>query len=418
MSPPSTPVLQPARNDDLNSLSNELILLILEHLLEDQQYLIATETRCAYNGGGFRGAGPPYAKPGSDIAALAKLASTCTRNRDIKWQLKRLRPLAFCALILSQLPNLKNLDLASQLDNGSSDALISRIFFTSSGLSDDEHDDALRELARCPGLAHLQHMRLFSIAPLFSAPLDRVISLRSLDISLKDVWTAKPTLALDRIMSLRLDCDQATRFQDMDYLHRAVERILSCFRNLEILHFYDSIEVGQSADMSSRERYSELAISMAPVKGTLRKLELPCGCWTMATSGPNQITSEQQPGAMTGSIANLSSFEKLEDLVIHSTAIIAKGLHDTQVADPTSTLSPTVKDITVYGPHDGLWSWIGDILDHRGSHFHYLRFIRLLREKPVLGLKLSSRTELKESHEKLWEMVTNSTLKFRGDIYT
>jgi hypothetical protein len=124
----------------------------------------------------------------------------------------------------------------------------------------------------------------------------------------------------------------------------------------------------------------------------------------------------KQLGAYTGSIANFSPFTCLETLIIHSTAIIAKGSYDTEVADPTLTLPPSIKNITVYGAHDELWSWIGDILDHRGAHFPHLSTITLLREEPVPGLELSRLRDFELSREDVWRKIQGSNIALRGDV--
>ena len=124
-----------------------------------------------------------------------------------------------------------------------------------------------------------------------------------------------------------------------------------------------------------------------------------------------------QHGANTGTIANISAFTQLQTLITHSTAILVKGLDDTEIADPKKTLPTSVKEIVVYGAHDGLWSWINDILDGEGSYFKGLRSIELRYEEPVHAeLRLSSLGELRESQPKLWEKLRGSKICVWGDV--
>jgi hypothetical protein len=124
----------------------------------------------------------------------------------------------------------------------------------------------------------------------------------------------------------------------------------------------------------------------------------------------------KQLGAYTGSVADFSPFVCLETLIIHSTAIIAKGAYVTEIANPTLTLPSSIQNVIVYGAHDELWSWIESILDHPGTHFPYLSTLTLLREEPVKGLHLSRLHDLRSSHEHIWEMIQGNGLVLRGDI--
>jgi hypothetical protein len=126
---------------------------------------------------------------------------------------------------------------------------------------------------------------------------------------------------------------------------------------------------------------------------------------------------DNQLGAYTGSIADLHRFACLETLIIHSTAILAKGAHVTEIADPTLTLPTSIKNVTVYGAHDELWFWIESVLDNRGTHFPYLSTITLLREEPVKGLYLSRLRDLRETHRHIWEKIQGNSVVLRGDIW-
>jgi hypothetical protein len=126
--------------------------------------------------------------------------------------------------------------------------------------------------------------------------------------------------------------------------------------------------------------------------------------------------ADKQLGAYTGSTVEFRPFVCLESLVIHSTAIIAKEAYDTRIADPTLTLPSSIKEVTVYGAHDELWTWIGDVLDNRDSHFPHLTIITLLRAEPVPGLSLSRIYSLDTSHEDIWRKIQNSSVALRGDI--
>jgi hypothetical protein len=150
----------------------------------------------------------------------------------------------------------------------------------------------------------------------------------------------------------------------------------------------------------------------------LKKLELPRGWWT----APRLIQEEEpddapQPGANTGTIAEFQGFEQLRGLVTHSTAILKKGLHDMEVADPIKTLPSNVRDILVYGAHDGLWSWVNDILDCERSHFTDLRKIELRCEEPVhTELKLSTMEELRSEQGRMYEKIRKSEVTVCGDL--
>jgi hypothetical protein len=159
----------------------------------------------------------------------------------------------------------------------------------------------------------------------------------------------------------------------------------------------------------------------------VKKLSLPREWWTWPNIrhpsaefrfAPQYMMSgsELQRGAHTGSINDFSPFTSLETLVMHSAAIIRKGSHDTEVADPTITLPASIRNITVYGAHDGLWSWVTDILEHRASQFFDLKSITLLRDDPIPGLKLSSLRELKTTHTALWNKPDTSSLTLRGHV--
>jgi hypothetical protein len=123
-----------------------------------------------------------------------------------------------------------------------------------------------------------------------------------------------------------------------------------------------------------------------------------------------------QHGAYTGSINDFSHFTSLQTLVMHSAAVLKKGSYDTEVADPTVTLPASIRDITIYGAHNGLWSWISDILDHQASHFLDLNSITLSRAEAIPGLQLSSLRELKTTHTALWNKLEASSLILRIEV--
>jgi hypothetical protein len=351
-----------------------------------------------------------------------------------KWQLQRLRPLPFCAIILALVPHLRELYLSRSC--GSKDDLISDLFWSTSAhfMTEEEHDQALRSLVKCPGLINLKHFRTDSMIPLFQSPLMDIVSLVSLDFTSRnpvhlnlDVPLGVP---LNRIRNLRMNCN-------LDQAIMELSSILPLLPQLETLELYaTTLDNEQIIDRSifKTDYYSMLVEHCCAVASTLRKLELPHGWWTSPNVDlsyavhVNQFTSSidpfnasqlpptNQPTAHTSSIADFTPFLHLETLIVHATALIAKDTHDTTIANPTLTLPPSIKHITVYGAHDELWSWIGDMLTHRGSHFRSLQSITLLRDEWFGRERLSSLREMKASHEALWDVIRGSRVVLRGDI--
>jgi hypothetical protein len=209
-------------------------------------------------------------------------------------------------------------------------------------------------------------------------------------------------------------------------------QLLCALPNLETLELFASAEENYEAycartpgghECFERKRYVNLVRQCETLASTLRNLTLPRGWWTWPNRGSSHMlrydeeTEEgEQLGAHTGSIANFSAFVYLETLVLHSTAIIAKGAHETEVADPVATLPSSLKHVTVYGAHDGLWAWIAEILEKKGSSFPELRSITLLREEPVRGLELMKLSELRGRHEALWREIWTCGIAVRGDV--
>jgi hypothetical protein len=208
-------------------------------------------------------------------------------------------------------------------------------------------------------------------------------------------------------------------------------QLLAALPNLETLELFASAEENYETyclrapryACFERKRYVNLIRQCEILALTLRKLTLPRGWWTWPNRDYRNMlqydaeTGEgEQLGAHTGSIANFSAFVFLETLVLHSTAIIVKGAQETEVADPVATLPSSLKQITVYGAHDGLWPWIAEILEQRGATFPQLRSITLLHEEPVRGLELMSLSELRWRHEGLWNEICTCNIAVRGDM--
>jgi hypothetical protein len=166
------------------------------------------------------------------------------------------------------------------------------------------------------------------------------------------------------------------------------------------------------------KQYDTLIDHLQAVTSSLKRLELPRGWWTAPRLKKVNMPDEtSQPGANTGTIADISAFTRLQTYITHSTAILVKGLDDTGIADPEETLPSSVKEIVVYGAHDGLWSWINDILDGEESYFKGLGSIELRREEPVHAeLRLSTLGELRESQPKIWEKLQWSKICVWGDV--
>jgi hypothetical protein len=374
-----------------------------------------------------------------------------------KWQLQRLRPLPFCALILCLLPNLRQLNLSFM--RGGYDNPFSSLFWMTDvqNMSDAELHRALSSLAKCPGLANLRHINMSSWVESLQSPLSDLVSLNSLDMTSANTFEeANYYNMLARIKHLRIRCDvvdlpRAGWDDDTDLLSMLpalgeksgfenflarLKTMFSLLIKLETLDIY-TVQESHHATGSHRNsvtasgKYSRLVEQCADTADTLRTLKLPRGWWTLPSHESLDLTHQAQdfppdstrpldnvqPGAYTGSITDLRPFTRLEKLVTHSTGIIAKGAQDTEVADPTQTLPPSIKFITVYGAHDGLWSWIGDILERRATHFSHLQSITLLCEEQIhSALTLSRLAELKQSHATLWEMICESTVVLQGDL--
>jgi len=362
-------------------------------------------------------------------------------KEECKWQLRQLRPLPFCALILCLLPNLQqlNIDTAS----GVSDSPFMDLFWESSKgtMGEERRAHTLSSLAKCPGLANLTHVKTTSWITAFQSPLSNIPSLTSLDMSLRNqVYPEFHQPMLNRLKHLRLRCNIDDLPYDLAGIQSRLEAfldkltvILPSLTKLKTLEMYTAEQPNHSKtcctrSILARAKYSSLArhcLSLAP---TLLSLELPRGWWiwpgheslSLATP-PGEITlplnDGTQPGAYTGSILDLSPFTALESLVTHSTAIIAMGAHDAELADPRETLPFHIKHITVYGAHDGLWAWVNDIYGYRGTHFPHLRSLTLLRDDAVdLALGLCGFRALKGSHAKLWKRISESTLRLCGDV--
>lgn len=406
-----------------------------------------------------------------------------------KWQLQRLRLEPFCAIILSLVPNLRELYILQ--GKGPVGDIFSDMFWSTSTqwLSEGGYSRALRSLRQCPGLAKLERFRTDSLEPLSKAPLKEITTLTSLHLTANIGSVAFMDLRasfLHRIKTLRFDCNLSSDTAQLpptlafSQLHHFVApppppghtppnivqgpppppppgfhtippppiitvqappppipalppSLLAALPNLETLELFASAEesyesyfhrtLGPGHGCVERKRYVSLVKQCEVLAPTLRKLVLPRGWWTWPNRDPllmlqfdDETLEGLQPGAYTGSIANFSEFLYLETLVLHSTAVIVKGAQETEVADPAITLPTSLKHITVYGAHDGLWSWVAEILDQRGSYFPQLRSITLLREEPVKGLELSPLSELKSKHEVLWSKICTCNIALQGDV--
>jgi hypothetical protein len=175
------------------------------------------------------------------------------------WQLRRLRPLPFLALILSLSPNLKKLSLVAGTDEVEDD-IIPRMFWSTSGtsMSDFEYYSSLERMASCPGLAGLRHLRTGSAIPITTPPFVGLETLTSLDLVLND-WPYGTTVpVLQRIKTLRLNTCLArlpreeadatwwtamggnpqTRTGGLSFLYMSIAQLLESFPELEKLELY------------------------------------------------------------------------------------------------------------------------------------------------------------------------------------
>jgi hypothetical protein len=362
-----------------------------------------------------------------------------------KWQLQHLRAGPFCGVILCLLPSITELSILKGA--GSDDDVFPTLFWSSyiTLKNAREMKYALRFLMKCHGLLHLRRFRTDSIASISKSPLKDITTLAPLHLTPTIFLPPKHIDSLDRIKTLRLACNvwhspQQPRFPVVpppslpphitvlslppSHFPGVFSVLLTSLPSLQTLELYASVDIlykhnqnpSTSRAFGESQRYMSLVHQCEIAASTIKSLELPRGWWTLPNidpSIPSHIDTcnaaqsnplgqadpfeNKQPGAYTGSITDFSPSICLETLIIHSTAIIAKGSYDTEVADPTLTLPPSIKNITVYGAHDELWSWIGDILDHWGAHFTYLSTITLLRQEPVPGLELSRLCILKSS---------------------
>jgi hypothetical protein len=371
-----------------------------------------------------------------------------------KWQLQHLRAGPFCAVILSLLPKLAELSIFS--GSGSDDSIFLTLFGQSNTtfrsireLSELYH--ALHSLVKCPGLLHLRRFRTESIRSIARSPLEDITTLTSLHLTPRTFECAEHVKSLNRIRTLRLACNmdhttpQSRRSIHSIYLlpppshfSESFSRLLASLPNLQVLELYAGAGIFERSDHSvpmprvyrGNQRYTTLVRLCEIAASTLKSLEIPRGWWTLPNidhidtcravqASPLTLTdpfADKQLGAYTGSTVEFRPFVCLESLVIHSTAIIAKEAYDTRIADPTLTLPSSIKEVTVYGAHDELWTWIGDVLDNRDSHFPHLTIITLLRAEPVPGLSLSRIYSLDTSHEDIWRKIQNSSVALRGDI--
>jgi hypothetical protein len=381
-----------------------------------------------------------------------------------KWQLQHLRAGPFCGVILCLLPSLTELSILKGA--GSDDDVFLKLFWSSyiTLKNAREMKSALRSLMKYPGLLHLRRFRTNSIASISMSPLKDITTLASLHLTPTVFLPPKHIDSLDRIKTLRLACNvwhlpQQPRFPVVpppslpphvtvislppSHFPGVFSVLLTSLPSLQTLELYASADIlyehnqnlSTSRALGESQRYMSLVHQCEIAAFTLKSLELPRGWWTLPNidpsipshidtcnaAQPNPLDQadpfeNKQLGAYTGSIADFSPFTCLETLIIHSTAIIAKGSYDTEVADPTLTSPPSIKNITVYGAHDELWSWISDILDHRGAHFPHLSTITLLREEPGPGLELSRLRDFELIREDVWRKIQGSNIALRGDV--
>jgi hypothetical protein len=349
-----------------------------------------------------------------------------------KYQLRKLRQLPFLALILSLSPKLKRLCIANENERIIEDSLLSEMFWSTpvGVMTEEDHYQAMERLVSCPGLAGLQHLRTGSMAQMSMPPFFGLGSLTSLDLALNN-WPEDVTVpALARIKKLRLNCRLTCLprgLSEFYVLYELISVLLESFPRLQELELYagppyteDTLEIAWHDQKHAiiYKQYDELVSHLHVVSSTLKRLELPRSWWTAPRPVKENIPdATSQPGANTGTIADTSGFSELQTLVTHSTAILKKGFEDTEVADPVTTLPSSIKEITVYGAHDGLWSWVNSILDCEGSQFRCLRIIELKREEPVHPeLRLSTLEELKATQGKLCQKLRKSSIKIRGDL--
>ena len=365
------------------------------------------------------------------VAVSDKIDSIEWMNRNAKtgwkWQLQHLRPLPFYAVILSLLPNLRRLNVVVS-DRTISHHPFEEIFWMTSAKSID-----LRALVKCPGLVNLRHFKTSSWTTPFQRPLSELTFLTSLDITVRNQIDVKFAFrALPQIKHLRVGCgmnellDPHISCELYTFLYQFT-LMLRFLPSLETLEFYAADQPGGCMKKpAAKGSLARLLEHCGSVAGTLKTLETPRGWWTWPNGGlvlkmeDSQVCSRVdddsvQPGAYTGCVTDFRAFTAIETLVTHSTAIIAKGAWDTEVADPTRTLPSSLKHITVYGAHDELWSWVWNVLECRRTHLPFLQEITLLKEEPVhRKLRLSNLAELRESHGSLSERIVKSSVVVSG----
>jgi hypothetical protein len=362
-----------------------------------------------------------------------------------KWQLQHLRAGPFCAVILSLLHKLAELSIFS--GSGSDDSIFLTLFWSSNTMFRSTRElkhmkHVLHSLFKCPGLLHLRRFRTDSIRSIAESPLEDITTLTSLHLTPKAFERAKHVKSLNRIRTLRLACIMVhTTPQPRRSIYllpppsdfsEIFSTLLASLPSLQVLELYAGAGIFKRSDHSlsmlrgyrGNKRYMILVRLCEIAASTLKSLEIPRGWWTLPNIDHIDTCSltqadpfaNKQLGAYTGSTVDFRPFACLESLVVHSTAIIAKEAYDTRIADPTLTLPSSIKVVTVYGAHDELWSWIGDVLDNRDSHFPHLTIITLLRAEPVPGLSLSRMCNLESSHEDIWRKIQNSSVALRGDV--
>lgn len=264
----------------------------------------------------------------------------------------------------------------------------------------------------------------------FQSPLSDLPQLTSLDLTLTtrldDEYSYQ---TLHRITRVRIRCSlddfpgmySINTYAGFEIFLQRLRLMLSLLPKLDTLEFHAADhKKGQMPLLLAHGIYAMLIAACGVVADTLRTLVLPRGWFTWPGARPPDVVmlqEEDQTGAFTGHITDLRALAALEKLDVHSTAIIAKEQFDTEVADPTQTLPTSIKHITVLGAHDGLWSWIDDVLDHRGTHFPHLAEITLLKQEPVdVALRLTNLEGLRKSHASLWKRLEANSLAVNGDV--
>jgi hypothetical protein len=372
--------------------------------------------------------GPPSASAISkgSVEVVDKLKMSIRTKLYWKKELDNFYPRAYCGVILALIPKLEQLYLAPSIKHDSGRELLPMLF----GLEEFVYDI---EVAQVPGLRNLSHLKVVTEAPFELPRLQLLSNLRSLDLSIEPIylehsWINSPGTYLPSIRHLRLDC----QIRKIGLTHKFfddLQIVVRMFENLEDLHLYgeppfydhamDLYNAGWQSWYESQlceKSYSALLANLAFIAPQIHTLELPRGFWTlpnvMQPRGSGSTIHVDPEDIHTGEVTDFRAFSTLKHLILPKTAIAHKRLWKTTLADPLSTLPPSLKRLTVYGADDELWHWVDVLVENQHPHFSILDEIELIHGETLYPkLAPEKMDELKSENEKLWNKLVASGIQ-------